>query len=91
MMLAFGDTVRLAGTHYDQAEISGQGAIVSVDGVEREIIRESKFDDFCARSREFMAESIVLGLSHLEVGRVAKAEITPSCGVLGPIPPGGAR
>src|SRR5580692_3050882 len=34
---AFGDAVRLAGTHHDQTIIGGKGGIMSVDGVEGEI------------------------------------------------------
>jgi hypothetical protein len=70
---AFTKAIWLAGTHHYQTVIGGKGGIMGVDGVEGQVGRGAKVEDFGSSGLKFTTESVVLRLSDSKVRGMVEA------------------
>jgi hypothetical protein len=86
VMRRFSHTVRFSRAHQNQAEICGQGSIMSISGIEREPVAGGQFDDFRPRGRQFANQHSMLRLGDFKIRRAVKSQITPPGDLLWPVP-----
>ena len=88
MTLRFGNPVRLPRIEADESPIGGQGRIVSVNRIQREVRRSGQMDYFCTCLFKPAAKLIMLRLRGGEFRRVEESQFTPAVCPGGNVPSG---